>query len=70
MLTEELIALVKTVQETKAEGPNLEVKTAREKCPKLVDTLSSFSNQSSSGIILFGLSEEENFAIVGVEDLY
>lgn len=69
MLTEELIALVKTVQETKAEGPNLEVKTAREKCPKLVDTLSSFSNQSSGGIILFGLSEEENFAIVGVEDL-
>lgn len=69
MLPEELVALVKKVQRSQAEGPGLEVKTAHEDCPKLYDTLSSFSNQSSGGTILFGLSEKDHFAIVGVRDV-
>ena len=69
MLPEELVALVKKVQRSQAEGPGLEVKTAHEDCPKLYDTLSSFSNQACGGTILFGLSEKENFAVIGVKDV-
>ena len=69
MLPEELVALVKKVQRSQAEGPGLEVKTAHEDCPKLYDTLSSFSNQAGGGTILFGLSEKENFAVIGVKDV-
>lgn len=64
MLPEELVALAKKVQRSQAEGPGLEVKTAHEDCPKLYDTLSSFSNQAGGGTILFGLSEKENFAVI------
>lgn len=69
MLPEELVALVKKVQRSRAEGPGLAVKTAHEDCPKLYDTLSSFSNQACGGTILFGLSEKENFAVIGVKDV-
>lgn len=69
MLPEELVALVKKVQRSQAEGPGLEVKTAHEDCPKLYDTLSSFSNQAGGGTILFGLAEKENFAVIGVKDV-
>lgn len=70
MLTEELLDLVHTVVRQKAESQTLEVKAAHLDCPKrLYDTLSSFSNQDSGGVLLFGLDEKQSFQVVGVYDL-
>ena len=70
MLATELIELAKKVIHQQAETQTIEVKTAHEDCPKrLYDTLSSFSNQDTGGIILFGLNENKKFAVEGVYDL-
>lgn len=69
MLVEELIALAQLVQRQQAEAQTVEVKAAHGGCPKLRDTLSSFSNQNNGGILLFGLDEREAFRAVGVYDL-
>ena len=70
MLSEELLILVKKIQEIKAESQNIEVKSAHNGCPKrLYDTLSSFSNQDGGGVIVFGLDEKQGFEAVGVYDL-
>ena len=53
----------------KAEGQTIEVKSAQYGCPEsLFDTLSSFSNQSSGGTIVFGLDEHNEFELCGVYD--
>lgn len=66
---EELSDLVRTIRGFKAELQHVEVKAAHQGCPKrLFDTLSSFSNQEGGGIIVFGLDEGQNFAVVGVYD--
>ena len=58
MLTEELCALVKKIQNFNCEMQDIEIRSAHQGCPKrLYDTLSSFSNQDSGGIIIFGLDE-------------
>lgn len=70
MLEEELIKLAKNIKKIKAEGQNIEVKTANMGCPKrLYDTLSSFSNQDNGGILIFGLEEKSEFKAVGVYDI-
>ena len=70
MLSEELLILIKKIQEIKAESQTIEVKSAHNGCPKrLYDTLSSFSNQDGGGIIVFGLDEKQGFETVGVYDL-
>lgn len=70
MLSEELLVLIKKIQEIKAESQTIEVKSAHNGCPKrLYDTLSSFSNQDGGGIIVFGLDEKQGFEAVGVYDL-
>ena len=70
MLYEELIDLANATMKQKAEGQMLEVKAAHVDCPKrLYDTLSSFSNQDTGGIILFGFNEQTDFDLVGVYDL-
>ena len=70
MLTEELLELVNATVRQKTEGQTLEVKAAHEGCPKrLYNTLSSFSNQDSGGVLLFGLDEKQGFQVVGVYDL-
>lgn len=70
MLTEELVDLVKRIQNCNAEAQVTEVKAAFGGCPKrLYDTLSSFSNQDSGGTIVFGLDEALGFQAVGVYDL-
>ena len=70
MQIDDLIELAKRVQAQQAEAQTVEVKAAHRGCPsKLRDTLSSFSNQNSGGILLFGLDENEHFAAVGVYDL-
>ena len=67
MQTEELITLVKHVQNIQCETQTIEVKAAHKGCPtKLYDTLSGFSNQDDGGILLFGIDEESGFSVVGV----
>ena len=66
MLEVELIELANKICKHKAEKQTIEVKSAHEGCPKLRDTLSSFSNQDSGGIIVFGLDEKAKYKPVGV----
>ena len=68
MQVEELVALAQKIQKLKCEFQTVEVKSATQGCPKLYDTLSSFSNQDDGGVIVFGLSETESFKTVGVYD--
>ena len=69
MLSSELLELVSTIQTHQAEFQNIEIKAAEIGSPKRIyDTLSSFSNQDSGGIIVFGLSEEKDFEVCGVYD--
>ena len=69
MQEEALFDLVNKVRRTKAEGQTIELKAAHIGTPKrLFDTLSSFSNQDSGGIIIFGIDESADFAAVGVYD--
>lgn len=69
MLTNELLEFVKTVCKQKAETQTLELKSAHVDCPKrLYDTLSSFSNQDSGGVLLFGIDEAAGYQVVGVYD--
>ena len=69
MTSDELLELAKRVCKQKAETQTIEVKTAYSGCPKrLYDTLSSFSNQDSGGVILFGIEEESGFTPVGIYD--
>ena len=59
MLLQELKELVKVIQSTKSESNYIELKAASDGAPKIYDTLSSFSNQSGGGVIVFGIDEEE-----------
>ena len=69
MQSEELIKLVTEIRRTKSERQNVELKAAARGCPThLYDTLSSFSNQDSGGIIIFGIDENNNYEAVGVYD--
>lgn len=70
MLSENLKELVKEIINQKTEKQDIELKAAEKGCPsRLYDTLSSFSNQDTGGILIFGMDERQNFKIVGVYDL-
>lgn len=69
MLENELKELVAMIRGRKCEGQTIEVKKAAVDCPtNLYDSLSSFSNQTEGGVIVFGLDEKKDFEIVGVYD--
>ncbi len=69
MLVEELLELANRICKQKTEEQTIELKSAKTGCPKrLYDTLSSFSNQDSGGILLFGIDEAADFQVVGVYD--
>lgn len=69
MTTEELFEKLESVQRMKCETQTLELKSAREGCPRrLYDTLSSFSNQDEGGVIIFGIDEKQGYKEVGVYD--
>lgn len=69
MQAEDLMLLVQAIVRQKAEGQTVEVKSAENGCPtRLYDSLSSFSNQDSGGVIVFGIDEKQNYKIVGVYD--
>lgn len=67
MREEELYDLVRKIQKRQTEFQTVELKAAAVDFPKKIyDTLSSFSNQDDGGTIVFGISEEENYGVVGV----
>lgn len=69
MQAEELLALVQEVNRQRTERQTIELKAANKGCPtRLYDTLSSFSNQDSGGVIIFGVDEASDFDVVGVYD--
>lgn len=68
MLEDELIELVENIKLQKCESNYIELKSARNGCPKLFDTFSSFSNQHGGGKILFGIDENSGYEICGVYD--
>ena len=69
MTDEELLEKLNRIQKFKYETQTLEIKAARQGCPKrLYDTLSSFSNQDDGGIIIFGVDEENDYEECGVYD--
>lgn len=69
MIEKELQILVEKIRSRRSESQTIEVKKASVDCPSsLYDTLSSFSNQSSGGVIVFGLDEQADFSVTGVYD--
>lgn len=69
MLEAELVDLAREIAAFKSEKQTLEVKSAREGCPRrLYDSLSSFSNQDDGGVIVFGIDEQHGYEICGVYD--
>ena len=69
MTIEEFEEKLNEIQKMKCETQYLELKSAKEGCPKhLYDTLSSFSNQDDGGIIIFGVNESNDFEECGVYD--
>ena len=68
MLENELEKIIRDIQEVKSESNHAEVKAAHKGCPKVRDTLSSFSNQAGGGVIIFGVDENDDYNICGVYD--
>lgn len=69
MTSEELLQQLKYIQNIKCETQTLELKSAEKGCPtRLYDSLSSFSNQDSGGVIVFGVDEAQGYREVGVYD--
>ncbi len=67
MREEELVSLIRKIQRRQTEFQTVELKTAQVDFPKKIyDTLSSFSNQDEGGVIIFGISEKDNYAVTGV----
>ena len=65
----DLIQLVQDLKKKRVEDNLIEIKAANKGCPtKLYDTLSSFSNQNEGGKILFGISKDAKYDVVGVYD--
>ena len=68
MQLEEVKQYINYVREIKSETEDIEIKSAEKGCPKLYDTLSSFSNKSGGGIIIFGIDENRDYDVVGIYD--
>lgn len=70
MTSENLSNLIDRVVKTRSEYQFIELKAAKEGAPsRIYDTLSSFSNSTEGGIIIFGIDERANFEICGVYNL-
>lgn len=68
MLESELLSLINSIVKIQSESNYIEVKAAKNGCPKLFDTFSSFSNQQGGGKIVFGIDESDGYSICGVYD--
>lgn len=69
MREEELTNLVRKIQRRQTELQTVELKSAEKGFPKIYDTLSAFSNRDEGGVIIFGISEKDNYRVVGVYDI-
>ena len=68
MTNEELLQQLKFIQNMKCETQTLELKSAEKGCPtRLYDSLSSFSNQDSGGIIVFGVDEAQALQLMTIQ---
>ena len=68
MQLEEVREYINFIREIKSETEFIEIKSAEKGCPKLYDTLSSFSNKSGGGIIILGIDENRDYDVVGIYD--
>ena len=68
MISKDLVELIQQIRKNGSEDNRIEIKKAAGGCPKIYDTLSSFSNQSGGGIIIFGIDQDNNFDLCGVYD--
>ncbi len=69
MTEAELKLLITEIRNQKCEKQTIELKKAANGTPeRLYDTLSSFSNQTGGGIIIFGIDEKNAYEICGVFD--
>ena len=69
MLAEELKQLIEDCVNLRCELNAVELKKAETGAPKrLYDTLSSFSNQTGGGTLIFGIDQDNGFNICGVYD--
>lgn len=69
MQEETLRQLISDIERQKTEKQTLELKAAQYGFPhKIYDTISSFSNQDDGGIIIFGISESDDYSVTGVYD--
>ena len=68
MLSRDLLELIQEIRKNGSEDNRIEIKKAAGGCPKIYDTLSSFSNQSGGGIIIFGIDQDNDFDLCGVYD--
>lgn len=70
MTSETLLNLIDKVIKSRSEYQFVELKAANQGAPtRIYDTLSSFSNSSEGGTIIFGIDEKNNFDLCGVYDL-
>lgn len=61
--------LVLDIKRLKTGTQTIELKAANKGCPtRLFDSLSFFSNQDEGGIIIFGIDEDDGYAVKGVYD--
>ncbi|MBR1661725.1 MAG: putative DNA binding domain-containing protein [Acidaminococcaceae bacterium] len=69
MQEEALRIVIEDICRQKTEKQTLELKSAHGGFPgRIYDTLSSFSNQDEGGILLFGITDKPDYAVVGVYD--
>ena len=70
MYEQDLKDLIEKVKKSKAEFQTVELKNCKGGVTeKLFDTLSSFSNQDDGGIITFGIDENSDYGITGIDDV-
>ena len=70
MQEDTLRQLISDIERQKTEKQTLELKAAQYGFPhKIYDTISSFSNQDDGGIIIFGISESDDYSVTGVYDV-
>ena len=68
MMDSELEKLVANVRAVRSESNTVEVKAAKQGCPKVLESLSAFSNQPGGGVLLFGIDENDGYRVCGVYD--
>ena len=69
MLAVELNQLISNMTYEKSDDQHIEI-AQDVSLSRLYESLSSFSNQSGGGIIIFGIDKTEGIEVKGVNDIY